>query len=385
MRVLYATGYSIFPHELQMPGGNKKLDLLILEGLASQGIKLHVISSLGKSGRRRSWRTKCNSQRLYFTPFNNEWEQLQFIIKFQNKFDVLHISSNVIFRKSELVEKLHEISLPIIFSVTGSAILDVVSLSGLRYCSVITCLSNDLRSGIEKLGYSNKKIRLIPSPINRLIEKPYSNIEKHRVRTRLNKTKEDVIFAYIGRITKRKNIHTLLSYWVKFCLAIQRKKPYLLLLGAAPEQDYSMKKLEYNLRDGKVENVICTGWTNIDDYLPAVDYVISASLIEGLSYAFLESIARSIPCIGPFQTPGNMDIIINQKNGFLYDGHRCQSFVEALTAAYQIKKEPKTYEYMQKMCKKQVRDMYSIESVSEKFLKEYRLLIESGDNSKLII
>lgn len=112
-------------------------------------------------------------------------------------------------------------------------------------------------------------------------------ISKEKLREKLNLDKDITIFISVGHLSTRKDPLTIIEAFKKCNL----KNSKLIFLGDGPLKTNCLKSKnsEAIIIAGKVDNV--------HEYLCASDYLISASLAEGLPNTILEAMACGLPCI----------------------------------------------------------------------------------------
>ena len=116
-----------------------------------------------------------------------------------------------------------------------------------------------------------------------------TDIQKKRMREKLNLPKEKSIFIYAGQFVERKDQNFLLNL---FTSEVALSDDILLLLGDGA--DFLKLKEKY----GKYSNVIMTGnVNNVNEYLQASDVYIASSKSEGLPNGVLEAMAVGLPVI----------------------------------------------------------------------------------------
>lgn len=106
--------------------------------------------------------------------------------------------------------------------------------------------------------------------------------EKKRsfIREKYNICENDIVFIYIGVLSKRKNVLKMVENFNKSL----KKNQYLLILGDGSLKD-DILKLKVN------KNIILCGFQkNVEDYLCASDIYCSFSLSEGFSISILEAL-----------------------------------------------------------------------------------------------
>lgn len=115
-----------------------------------------------------------------------------------------------------------------------------------------------------------------------------SEKEKIYLRKKLKLPIDDKIFIVVGDLSIRKNITMIIK-----CFIMRKKENEKLIFIGNGDLYKESKKLI-----GENKNIYLKGKVNnVDDYLKASDYYISASLAEGLPNSVLEAMSTGIPCI----------------------------------------------------------------------------------------
>jgi len=139
-------------------------------------------------------------------------------------------------------------------------------------------------------------------------------------RRALNINDDDFVAMFAGRLSKEKNVITILLAVKE--LAGMGKKIKLLVAGDGPLRH---KLTEAAKKLGIEEYVIFAGYQkDIKKIYSISDVYVSASFKEGISNSLLEAQAMGIPCIAS-DIGGNNDIVKDGVNGFLFkpEDHRC--------------------------------------------------------------
>lgn len=107
------------------------------------------------------------------------------------------------------------------------------------------------------------------------------SIQKRKnIRKKYNISDEDIIYIYVGVLTKRKNITTLLELFKSSA----KKNEYLWILGDGEEYDNCLAYANNQIK-------LFGYQTNVEEFLIASDVYVSSSNSEGLSMSILEAIA----------------------------------------------------------------------------------------------
>jgi len=97
--------------------------------------------------------------------------------------------------------------------------------------------------------------------------------EKKNYRKKLNLPENKTVIAYVGRISKEKNVQTLLEAFKKLK---EQEKVFLLMIGDGPENQTKEFKVTNNCK--------ITGFVdNVEDYLQVSDIFVMPSLTETTS------------------------------------------------------------------------------------------------------
>ena len=119
------------------------------------------------------------------------------------------------------------------------------------------------------------------------IEK-FKDIDKSKLRKKLNIKDGEKIFISVGTLDSRKDPITIIKAFIKAKI----KSSKLILLG----NGYLIKECQNEI--GQNKNIMLIGNVdNVKEYLGASDYFVSSSLAEGLPNAVLEAMICGLPCI----------------------------------------------------------------------------------------
>lgn len=169
-------------------------------------------------------------------------------------------------------------------------------------------------------------------------------------------------FIFVGRLSTQKNIHFLLEQIEKL-----RKKteiPFnLKLVGDGPLKD---ELRSYAKTLGISDIIKWHGWldkNNILKQLQNSDCLINPSFCEGMPNAVLEAMACGVPVIAS-NVAGNNSLVIDGKNGFLFDLNDKNELLSKLTEAVN---EPDKQKQMGKNARRFVVSKYSWISTADNY------------------
>ena len=163
---------------------------------------------------------------------------------------------------------------------------------------------------IKRFGVPSRKIAVINNAI--ISDDSQQTKDRDFVRKELGCDKSDYVIGFVGRLSREKDVKTILSAIAKV-LEIN-KKVKLLVVGEGPEE----RRLKGRAKDLNINNnVTFLGYQrDVDKIYTAMDLYVSSSLKEGLPNSILEAQSKGIPCIVT-NISGNTDIVIDGVNGFL--------------------------------------------------------------------
>lgn len=384
--ILICDGWTPYPDNSVVKGGTMKSTPEMIHALRDYGVNITYRTILGESTCVINEDPTEKRGGFYYRHVS-EQEQLNEILS--NKYDLVHISSRIIFNKQSIVNKLKEgLKTPIIWTLTGPAVLSEVEKEDLELCSAITCLSSGLKQQCVLLGIPEEKLFIIPNVVNVNEEKRPDNHQeiKAEIRSTHNVPHDAIVFTYAGRISPEKKLDTLVDTWKKFFEAHHDKNQYLFILGGVAENnqtvgqknipDSPMQKLFKYIRSLSEHNIISTGWADIHPYMIASDFAVSTASMEGLSNVALEAATREVPNIAPIGTHGYIDIIENKVSGFLYNLWEEDGLLNAFHEAYKLKKHNSDkYIEMSKAARQRVIDYSSPEKVYIKYINLYKNIL----------
>lgn len=166
--------------------------------------------------------------------------------------------------------------------------------------------------------------------INLSLFPPVSYQDKITLRTQYGFSKDDFILIYVAEFSKRKNQKFLLDSIDKL-IKSGLKNIKLLLLGDGQFLD-ELKVYAQTL--GITNNVIFVGYSkNTCTYYQLSDICISSSRIEGLPFNIIEAMSTGLPVVAS-KVKGHTDLVISNKNGFLFEYDNIDEFCSYIKVIY---------------------------------------------------
>ncbi|SEO88381.1 1,2-diacylglycerol 3-alpha-glucosyltransferase [Amphibacillus marinus] len=175
----------------------------------------------------------------------------------------------------------------------------------------------------------HRPINVIPTGIN--LEKfSQANIDsqhKERLRATLSIQPDDKVILFVGRVSKEKNIETLLLHVQPYL----KEHPHIkfVIVGDGPYRA-CLEELTNEL--AITQQVIFAGeqpWESINQYYQIGDVFVSASQSETQGLTYIEALAAGLPVIAKAD-PCLNGVIENGQNGFTF--HHQADFLSALNS-----------------------------------------------------
>jgi len=175
----------------------------------------------------------------------------------------------------------------------------------------IRVMSQGIKDKLVDSGVKENKIKVISTPVS-LVK--FGKWDEAKVRELKNKYPGKKIILFVGRLSKEKDLPTLLQ-------ALQKVKHdfpnfVLLVLGDGDQrQNWQALAKEMGLSNevkflGKVDH------EDLVNYYPAAEFVVNSSTSESFGKIFVEAAACEKPSVAT-STTGSREIIINNQTGLL--------------------------------------------------------------------
>ena len=223
-------------------------------------------------------------------------------------------------------------------------------------CVHVTC--EDEMNYCRDIGVTSP-IAVIPNPVK---------IEKHP-------EKKDKVFrlGYLGRVSKRKNIESLIYAWD--ALKNKTTGAELVIIGGGDEQYFQFLKDECNRL--KLDNVRFTGFisgTEKEDTLSSISVLAMPSEFENFGNVIVEGLVRGIPCIATKGAPWK-DLADFHCGWWV--NYSQKEITSAVDKALDLSAEE--LHEMGERGKRLVMEKYAIEAVAKQMKQLYSWLLNGGE------
>lgn len=182
----------------------------------------------------------------------------------------------------------------------------------------IVSFNKDMKQRIlDNFEISCDKIRIIPQSVSTKLK-----ASQYDLYNTLNISRDKKIFIMVGNLRPIKRPDFLFNCFKK------NKKEVLIIIGEMNNQEYIFPENVFHINGLKKRDIYaCMKQSN---------GLINCSINEGMSSAILEAMALRCP-VYAFRNPGNMSIIKDDFNGYLFSSKSDFSFIIKLPTKHIIK------------------------------------------------
>lgn len=226
-------------------------------------------------------------------------------------------------------------------------------------CDVITTPAKGMEELLRSYGVT-RPIYVIPNGIDL---EPYRHADGAAVRTKLGVPNDAVMFSFVGRLAKEKNLPVVLH--AVSLLKSEQPKIVLVLIGDGPERA-ALQQMAQTL--GIAERVIFVGkvpHTETPAYHTAADAFVMPSVTEVNPYAVIEALAGGTPAVAA-DSFGMREILTHNQDALLVPPEP-EAFAEAMR---RLAKDENLRCFMSEAAREKAQQ-YSIQRCAERFLEIY--------------
>lgn len=225
---------------------------------------------------------------------------------------------------------------------------------------IVTTLTNSIANELKEYYLNGKEVIVMGNGVNEDVCTPNQKyVEKDRK-----------YILYVGRIHREKGLFDLLECAKYICKT--RSDVFFNIVGVGCDQKKLMRKVKkFQLEDrfiflGQIKKDIL-----IKLYQNATLFILP-SYHEGLPTVLLEAMSCGLPIIAT-DVRGNRDLISDRENGILVPPRAPKKMAEAICI---LLKDEALMKNLSKNARKTVEENYTWDTISNKFLKYYKSLIE---------
>lgn len=186
-------------------------------------------------------------------------------------------------------------------------------------------VSPRIASDIEEAAcWRETAVYQIPNPIDSSTYSPLLTDDREASRRTLEFEPDEVVFLFVGAISKGKGIDTLVAAWRT---VRERSARPVKLLAMGPPFDPTMVEMLEN-----AEGVTYSGTISVEqvrEYYRVADIFVLPTRGEGLPNVVIEAMSCALPCIAG-RLDGITDYLLDSERGLLVDPEDAQGLAAAM-------------------------------------------------------
>jgi glycosyltransferase involved in cell wall biosynthesis len=181
-------------------------------------------------------------------------------------------------------------------------------------------------------GVAAGKLKLMRVPIDLEVFRR-DLVSREVVREKMGIERDTFTIGFVGRLSKEKNVETLMYALSKAVTKYQiPRNSKLLLVGNGPEM-CRLKEIASSI--GLSENVIFAGFRHdVHKLINGVDVFVLPSSVEGNPTVVLEAMATEVPVLAS-SIPANVELISHMQDGLLFKEGEVNELEGLLSFTYQ--------------------------------------------------
>ena len=302
---------------LHIGGAERMLEKLLSNNINSKNTLIISLTSKGEIG--------ANLERLgydlvaieikknFFSSIKGFFEIRQHIRSF--KPNIVHTRlyhSNLIgslasvFLNINVVWNLRGTSIPQGFFSTTNLIIIILSFLSYFMPKKIICCGNSVKEAHIKMGFSGKKMIVIPNGYDFKNFKK-NEIERLKIRKQLNVKESDILIGSVGRFDPLKDHNN----FIEACSLIKKQTKDVKFIIIGRDINTKNHALISILNKHKMSNniILIDERNDLNRFYSAMDIFCLHSSSEGFPNVLVEAMANSLPCVST--DAGEAEIILN--------------------------------------------------------------------------
>ena len=322
--------------------GKSLLDLILNLNINKYKIKIFSISNL-KNQNYTQYESPSSNLELYryptigrkifskFYSFSHNIISPNFILDpLRYKLDLLHCQLGYPGADLSAINYKRRFHSPLVLSIRGipktnwsnpfqsmfmKCYLKTIYFKIVKMSDVIIVQSKDIISNFKMLSPHKNKIKIIPNGVDFELYSKYNRYDINNLDIEFDITSYDNIFLFVGSLSERKGIPTLIRAFKSFLKT--NSNSLLIIIGAGILEKYIKNILNLNYFKNKI---YYTGFIKNKEKLAKLysiaDLLILPSTHEGFPRVLLESMAAGTPCLASNIGP-NIGALNGGKLGFI--------------------------------------------------------------------
>lgn len=301
------------------------------------------------------------------------WGSVSRIIQ-DNNIHFIHIHGTRAF--SNVIYAAKRNKLPIVYTVHGWSFNPYQVWIKRRLSILIEGYFTRLAKKVINVSYANQKIGLnYLTKLDSIVIQNGININKYdpsktypSIRESLGINNDQLLIAFIARITRQKDPFTLLKAFSELEEDLKSKITLLIVGDGDLKQEAMMLAKELSIE----KKVVFTGFrSDIPTLLHNIDIYCLPSLWEGLPLGLLEAMAMKKIVVAT-TVDGTIEVIDNSKNGFLFPCGEHDQLCSILRRIFLMEEEEK--ELIQNSAYQTIQSKFSLIGMVKETEKVYQTL-----------
>jgi len=248
----------------------------------------------------------------------------------------------------------------------------------IRFCDYAFCYGTKSKEYVVKLGMSPEKVIIrFQATDNQTIENVYNGYKSERDYLISKNGFKKYNFIYVGRLSKEKNVETLIKAFRLLKDSIIESKDWgLILVGDGERKEYLINLVkDLNARD--VFFVGGKSWKEVPIYYALSDVFVLPSISEPWGLVVNEAMVCELPVIVSYRAGAAYDLVREGENGFVFDPFNEQDLLEKMSF---FVKNPDKIKEMGK-CSKKIIAEYTPENAAYQMFKGICGILNKGLDS----
>jgi len=254
-----------------------------------------------------------------------------------------------------------------------------IQLQMLRQASALIATSQEMFQAVRDFGWPAQRLVYLPNGVDTNHFHPLSPDARTALRMRLKLPEKGLVLTFVGLITSRKGIHTLVRAWPD----IRQACPEALLLLVGPyskndhwgvDERYVAELKGILAESGVADSVRFVGKvTDPKLYLQVSDLFVLPSRSEGMPNALLEAMACRLPFVAT-RLGCIEEMAPEEQLPYLVPVDDADALAEAIIA---LARDADARRELGIASRRTVEERFSLDAVADQYVKLYHHLLEN--------
>ena len=349
--------------------GGERQTVFLAEGLARQGLEVHLVCQPGSPLAERS---RSSEITVWLVAMRGEADlaaalALRRLIQ-KYRYDIVHSHTShahtLAFWATIGLNVVRLVTRRVEYSIFRNSFFGLNRIKYRRMADAYIAISDRIRQVLIADGIPDKMIRVVPSGV---ITDPASD-GSSGLRAEFGVGNQNTVLLSVAHLTPEKG-HEILLEAMK--LVVERMPSARLIILGEGERQKSLEVLADQIGQGN--EVIFAGFrSDVSDFYDLADVYVSSSLAEGLGSSILDALAAGVPVVAT-AVGGIPEYIDNGKTGLLVPAADPQALARAVIDQIQ---NPEQARAMAHRGKEIIRQRFSVEKMIGDTVAYYEDLLQ---------